>query len=122
MAILSFGATFRGANIAFALTNNTAQAVAVPALGLTINGNATEIVSFNTFDALMRSPRNTQVYDRNLKGGLYVDDVAALCALVQAGTLKIKPVATFNTTTNAFSAPGAALTITATADNSVIVP
>lgn len=120
MAVLQFGATFRAANVGFALVNTTAQAVVVAALGLNIKGNATEIVDFNTFDAYMRSPRSPQVYDRNLKGGLFVDDVAALCALIQAATLQLKPVATFNTTTNTFATPGAAATITASNDGSVV--
>jgi hypothetical protein len=119
MAIISFGATFRGANAGFALTNTTAQTVVVPAFGLNILGNATEFVSLNEFDAYMRSPRNSQVYDRNNKGGLYVDDVASLGALLHAGTLLLK-AATYNSATNVFTV-GATETITASADGSVFL-
>lgn len=119
MAVLSFGATFRGTNAGFALTNTTSQAVSVPALGLNIPGNGTDIVSLNEFDAYMRNPRNTQVYDRNLKGGLYNDDVAALCALIKAGTLTLK-AATYNSTTNVWTV-GAAQAAGSLADGSVIL-
>ena len=115
MAILQFGSTFRSSYTGFGLTNNSANTVYVAAFGMNIAPKATEFVSLDSFDAYMRCPRHPQVYDYRIavggKPALYKDDIADLCAMIQAGTLGVRTTVflassgTFSALVSATSSP-----------------
>lgn len=102
MALISFGATFRTASPAFALTNTTSTNIYLDVLGINLKGLGTQVINLDVWDAYIRNPRHPQVWDITTKNKPYKDDLASLTALIAAGTLIVKST-TYSASANTYT-------------------